>query len=361
MSDRAPGAMSGNAPGNVPSPHPPLSFRILALVWAFYLACLAIATYPTLLYLRSTLPNLADPIQHLFIMRWVKTCLLAGRSPLHITGIQYPIGAELAYFSPLHLQTALYILFSSFIQNDILIYNIIWILGLSLTGLGTFILAYWALGHLPGAAVAGMLAMLSGPILLHASVHLELIHLGFFPLFLVGWITFVDAPSFKRLAAASLLYVLLAASAAYFAIFAVFPAALYALFATVRARRARTIGWLRQRVAWGTGFVALVGPCLIALFASQLLAAAQGHALMRPKIQFLIYGSPVWSYAVPTKLHLASKLLPYNLYEAMDIEGIQHEASSYLGLVTCALICYAALRRARLRKAGFFWGALGML
>ncbi len=42
------------------------------------------------------------------------------------------------------------------------------------------------------AAFGGLLAMLSGPMMIHAHGHLELIYVGSFPLFLAAWIRFVD-------------------------------------------------------------------------------------------------------------------------------------------------------------------------
>ena len=42
--------------------------------------------------------------------------------------------------------------------------------------------------------MAGLLAMLSAPVLLHAQAHLELVFLGSVPAFLSAWLDFVDRP-----------------------------------------------------------------------------------------------------------------------------------------------------------------------
>ena len=53
------------------------------------------------------------------------------------------------------------------------------------------------------AAMAGLLAILSGPVMLHAHAHLELIYVGSFPVFLLAWsseeqFTAMTRPPFKR-------------------------------------------------------------------------------------------------------------------------------------------------------------------
>ena len=57
-------------------------------------------------------------------MRWYKACLLEGRSPLFCSELQYPVGVPLGNFSPLHVQSVLYLAFSSVIANDCLCYNL---------------------------------------------------------------------------------------------------------------------------------------------------------------------------------------------------------------------------------------------
>src|SRR5690349_16040807 len=100
-----------------------LRLRTLALVLVLDLACLAVATYPVVTTLTSRLPALADPLTHLWTMRWYKAALLTGQSPFHCPNVQYPFGAPLGLLPPMQLQTLLYIPLSSVIHNDILCYN----------------------------------------------------------------------------------------------------------------------------------------------------------------------------------------------------------------------------------------------
>src|SRR5262245_50548933 len=81
----------------------PLRWRWI-IIALFYAACAAIGTWPQCLNFTSELPSLSDPLQHLWVMRWYKTCLLEGRLPILCPDIQYPTGAPLGNFSPLHVQ-----------------------------------------------------------------------------------------------------------------------------------------------------------------------------------------------------------------------------------------------------------------
>src|SRR5579883_916173 len=106
----------------------PLGWKSLAVALVFYVACAVLAEYPIVLSIRSKLPSAPiDPLQHIWVMRWYKTCLLEGRLPFRCPDLQYPVGAPLGNFSPMHFQSLLYLPLSSFIKNDILCYNLIWI------------------------------------------------------------------------------------------------------------------------------------------------------------------------------------------------------------------------------------------
>ena len=79
------------------------------------------------------------------ILRWYKTCLLEGRSPLRLPEIQYPVGSPLGNFSPLYFQGLLYLPLSAVIPNDVLCYNALWFTEFVLAGMGTFALAWHVL------------------------------------------------------------------------------------------------------------------------------------------------------------------------------------------------------------------------
>src|SRR3954454_22158182 len=94
--------------GSLSAPTARLRIRDLTIVWLFYVACALILSYPLIKTFSTTLAgSLLDPLQHLWVMRWYRTCLLEWKSPILCPELQYPIGAPLGNFSPLHLQALL--------------------------------------------------------------------------------------------------------------------------------------------------------------------------------------------------------------------------------------------------------------
>ena len=98
-------------------------WKLMALVGAFYLGALAVATWPAFASMGTTLPSRVDPLAHIWTMRWNKDCLLHGRLPFVAPGIQYPVGASLGTLPPMHFQTLLYVPLSMAIGNDVLCYK----------------------------------------------------------------------------------------------------------------------------------------------------------------------------------------------------------------------------------------------
>lgn len=327
--------------------------RWLALA-ALYAAIAVAATWPRASKARSGLPSLVDPIQHLTVLRWYRSCLFQGRSPWVLTGIQHPVGAPLANFSPLVLQGLLYVPLAA-VLDDVPCYNVLWFLGLVATGLGVAALAEVVVGDRACAAFAGAAALVSGPVLLHALEHLELIYAGTIGLFLAAWVRFLDRPGGGRLAAAAGAYLLTVASAAYFALLAAVPAAWLAGASLLR----RDDVGRGRRAAWLAAFAAAVLPGLALLFAAQLRASWRGEGLARPGWEFRRYSAPAWGYVVPSGVHLVQRLARRDAYETAGYPTI--ECASYLGLVPLLLVARAAIGRARLKDAGAWWSVGALL
>ena len=335
-----------------------LGWGTWAAVLALYAAAVAVVTYPMVLHARTELPSTVDPLQHLTVMRFYKACLQEGRSPFRDPGLQFPVGAPIGNFSPLHFQALLFVPLSLAGVGDIVAFNGLWFLGFLLTGLGTFALAWYVVRDRGCAAVAGLLAMFGGPMMMHSHGHLELITVGWFPVFLLAWLRFVDAPSRGRLAAAAATYVLVAMSAAYYAVFAVFPAALYAAWRLVPEVRAGGWDWARRRLPWILAFAGVAGVLVLVVFSGHIGAKVQGYSLGRPRTEFDRFGAPLWGYLLPTSGHLLGGLMPVDLYTATGTVG---EAVSYLGIVTLLMLHHAAVRRAPFPRAGYWWAALGLI
>jgi hypothetical protein len=346
------------AVGGVPA-RAKLGGKAVALILAFHVVAVAFATYPAITGLRSTLPKNMDVYQHLWVMKWYKTCLLEGRSVFLCPEIQDPTGGSLGNFSPLHIQSLLFVPLSFVINDDTIFYNIVWMAGLLLTGFGTTLLAWHLIGDRAAAAFAGLLAMLSAPMLIHASCHIELIWVGWFPIFMVWWMKFVDRPSLATLALAVLGFVLVAMSAAYFMVFAIFPAALYAGWSWAKSGMTGAWPWIRTRAPWFLGMIVLTLPFLLVLFSGHIVAIARGDSLVRSRNEFDMYGAPLWGYAVPTTMHWLGSILGFNPYQSLG--DYWAERIPYLGVLTVALLIFAAAARSGLRRASFVWAMFALL
>ncbi len=335
-----------------------LTLPFLLLVVLVYAAAVIVATFPAIRTAGTSLPGgFADPLAHLWTMRWHKQCLLEGRLPFVAPRLQYPVGAPLGYLPPLQYQSLLYVGLSSLISNDALCYNIIWFHSLLLTGVGTFVLAWYVLRDRLAATLAGLLGMIGGPMLIFAVGEIEQITLGWFPLFLVGWLRFVDRPSRGRLAAAVCLYLLLAMSAPYYGLFGVFPAVFYVLWKAWRDGWRGPERFLRTRLAWFTAFACLTFPVLLLLFSSQVWAMTHGYPMTRSDGEFLMYKATLWSYLIPTHPRILASWLP------ASVSSLLNDARywAYIGVVPLALVPYAALARIRFPRASFWWISLAML
>lgn len=326
---------------------------------AFYLICLTAATWPAIPRMATELPARVDPLAHIWTMRWTKSCLLEGKLSFRCPDIQYPVGAALGTLPPMHFQTLLFVPLSLAFGNDILCYNLIRTFAFVLMGVGTMLLICAVVRDRAAATVGGLLAMLSQPMTFFSQGELEQITVGWFPIFLVAWTRWVDRPTGRGLAAAAVLYLLVAMSAPYFGVFAVFPASLYVAWRWWAAGRGgEGFGpWLKARMGWFAGFAALVAPAMVLLFANQIWAVRHGFSLTRPDGEFFICRVPAWTYVVPSPVHRLSRLLPFSTY-VMDEVG---SVPAYLGVATLALIAYAGLARVRFARRGYWWAAFGLL
>lgn len=336
-----------------------LGRRAVGWIVAFHAVALSIATYPAIPKFFSEIPSNPDALQHLWIMRWYRTCLVEGRSPFLCPEIQFPIGAPMGNFSPLHFQSLLFIPLSFLIRSDVICYNLVWVSGLLLTGFGTTLLAWRLIGDRAVAAFAGLLAMLSAPLMIHASAHLELVWVGWFPIFLVWWMEFIDRPTRGRLLLAALGFLLVTASAAYYMVFAVFPATLYVVWSAARLGPRGAVSWTWKRSPWFLGLIGLTLPFILILFSGHIWTLTHGFSLERSREEFNVYGAPLWGFVTPTSSHLLGALIGRDLYSSLGPSTA--ERVPYLGIVCVVLVAFAAVSRSRMRRGSFVWLAFAML
>ena len=329
-----------------------------------YLVLAALATWPVVTRFGAELPGeLTDPLEHLWLMRWLRSCLIEGRNPLFCPEIQAPVGVPLGYFPTMHLQTVLYILGRLVTGNDTAIFTTIWFLGFVTTGLASMALARWAVPGCPhGVAwVAGLGMMLCGPMLMHAHGHLETMQMGVVPPFLIAWIRLVDAPSRRGLLGAILAYWLVVAAAPYFAVLAIFPAVWYLGWSLLTSAREERWPRSRRLAPWLVGFGLVVLPGAATLFGGQVWAGLHGWPMTRSKREFNHLGAPVWSSLVPSPRHLMGRLTFPDIFEQTGFAGRMSEVSSYLGLVVSSALFWGAWRRVDFPRRGYWWSVLAVM
>ena len=334
--------------------------KVPLAVLVFYVLVVVGATYPRVTMVRDTLPgNGLDPLCHLWVMNWYKSCLAEGKSHVYCPDLQYPTGAPLSNFPSMLFQSLLYIPLSSILKNDVLSYNIVWFLGFVFSGFSVFVLAWTLLRNRLGATYAGLAGMLCTPMMLHGHGHLEFVYAGSMSLFLAAWVCWVDRPKWPGLLASVGLYAMTASCAAYFAVFAVVPAVAYVGWRLAGAGRSGAWPWLRQRAWWFAAFLGLAVPALMLIFSDQIWAVSRGIGMHRSLAEYAAYGSPIWGYVLPTRLHPMFAVFPVNVYDPVGYPEV--ECAAYLGVVTMLLIGYSAFHRVTFSRSRFWWLAFGGL
>lgn len=348
-----------------PPPQPDQPTRLgpaaLLVIAAGYTAALAAATWPFARTFGRQLPGgYCDALTHLWTMRWYRRCLVEGISPFVCDGIQYPVGAHIGTFPPMHAQSVLYFVLSNFL-DDVASYDAIWLVMFLGTGLATAWLATRACGDRACGAIAGLAAMLSTPMLMHGQGHLELIAVGGFPLFLGAWLAWLDRPTTGRALASAATYLLMATGAPYFFLMGAFPAALAAGWGLWTAGRGGRLAWIKPRLPGFALFAAIAGVGVGVLFAGQIRAVIDGVPMERPRTMFDLYGAPWWSYLVPTAGGAWGRILPTDVYATTGYGFRQVECASYLGVVTLGLLAVGAIVGTGLPRARLWWAMLGLM
>lgn len=146
-------------------------------------------TWPLAPRAGSTLQDLGDPLFEIWVMRWVQHALVADPLNLYHANAFYPFHYSLAY-SEEAVSTALlawpvYLLTS----NDVLAYNVMFLLSFWLMGFAVYLLAR-ELGAASGAAFVAGLASAFAPARYGHVSHLHMLTFGWLPLTLWALVRF---------------------------------------------------------------------------------------------------------------------------------------------------------------------------
>ncbi|MDE0101021.1 MAG: glycosyltransferase family 39 protein [Bryobacterales bacterium] len=160
------------------------------LAAAAFLALALVATYPLALSWRTALPaGAGDLWQNYWNFWWWKQCLLQGTQPLHSPLLFHPTGTDLIFHthSPLNQALAMPV---NLLFGQAAAYNFCLIFALTLTGLGTYLLAREITGDRPSALIAGLVFATFPNLVEQTLEHLNLFSVQFIPfalLYLVRW------------------------------------------------------------------------------------------------------------------------------------------------------------------------------
>lgn len=320
---------------------------------------LAVATWPLIRTFPFQMPLHEDSLGSLWLFRWYKACLFEGQSVWFCKEVLHPAGVPMGSYTPMYLQSLIFSFLSTIIHDDVICWNILWLIGMLGTGLGTSLLAWHLIGDRACAAFAGLMMVLSTPMLILSNFQIELIYVGGFPLFLVAWMRFVDRPGVRRMLAASFTYLLVAMTCGYYMVFSIFPAVLYLVWTADRRGWRTAWSWLKSRLPLLAGMAGLTLAGVLVIDSAQVWMIVQGFPSDRPRAMFDLFAAPLWSYVVPSPWQRLGSLLPTNPYVAIgDSASVK---MSYLGLVTMGLMGFAAIRRGGLRRASFVWLAFAMM
>ncbi len=155
-----------------------------------YLAVALAATFPLVLSWRTAVPaGSGDLWQNYWNFWWWKQCLLEGTSPMHTSLLFHPAGTDLIFHthSPFNQVLAMPV---NLVFGGAAAYNFCLIFALTVTGLGTYLLAREVTGDSRAAFLAGLVLACFPNLMEQTLEHPNLFSLQFIPLalfYLVRW------------------------------------------------------------------------------------------------------------------------------------------------------------------------------
>lgn len=268
------------------SHHPPKALIGLG----FFAALTLILTLPLALDLDHRFVSwLIDPPFTMWTMAWQAHAIQVDPAAFFDANIFYPERGALAFsslnFAP--MLAALPILQAS--SNPILAYNFVYLFAWWLIGFGTFVLARMVGLGVGPSLLAGALAEFS-PFTFGQLGHLEILWVGWIPLFLVAAHSLLKRGKPIDFALALIFFLLQSLATWYFAIYLTLVATGLVLFT------ARRSGWLSWRRWGGVAAVVAFGWVLMLPLLVPYLRVEPGYAKVRTLDQAQYYSASLDSY-----------------------------------------------------------------
>ncbi|MBI2684068.1 MAG: hypothetical protein HYX33_01545 [Actinobacteria bacterium] len=274
----------------------------VAIVLVAYFLLAAAITWPVLAHPNSLIPAGSaggDPLGYLWDI-WSR-----NRDGLDISGIQTQTGVAEPFGRPIAAGANATLLVTvgpawvlAKFLSPVLTYNVILLLGLTLTGGSAYLMIRWlGLGRAP-AAWAGIAYMLFPYELTRVASHLPLAQLWCFPLLVIAGVRWIERPGLRRAAWLAAAFALAWLTDPYYGVMATLMVFVVAIVGIARALfRAGPRSALRQCGALAAPIVALVVVPLAILLATS--KSGVDASFSRSRIELELYGARLSDYVLP--------------------------------------------------------------
>ena len=326
---------------------------IYLAVFGAYGVVTIVMTWPLIRQLNSHLPGPGDDLLvHYWNGWWIKQVLMHGGNPYHTDLIFYPQGVSLVYHNISWANIALWLPLERMV-GGITAFNLVYMLNLTLCGVGMYALVHYLTNSTGAAFIAGLIYAF-WPYRIFEVDHPNLIVTQWLPLFLLYLIRVVREERKIRHAVIAAIFLILTGYARWqLLVFAAIVAGLYALYSLWFERQ----HWnSRVVVAFAIAVVisvAVMAPPLYPIMQDQLAGGHPGALFVGTKVP---KQTDLLAYVVPPHNHLFGGLFK-GLGYAAAFERAWY-SNAYLGCVVVLLIIAGASKAGRMV---WFWAGLALV
>lgn len=344
------------------------SIRREAVCLGAYALLTVVATYPLMLHVGDAIPGSGDAYQFYWNLWWVKRALVDLHANPYVTGeLFHPYGAHL-YFHTLNLLQDVLALPITLGFGLPAAYNSLVLLACTLSGYGTYRLAFHVLAHdvdpdqvashprpaRLAAFVAGAAFTFSSYRFVHLLGHLDLVSTQWLPFFVLFLLKTRREPGWWNPLWCGVFLAATTLTSSYYAAFLL----VFLGFCVVSVLAQRAPGWrqalTRTFVALGV-FAALVLPLAVAMLPRGVLEGRTSN----PAYDIDRFSADLLAFVVPSTLHPVWGRIVAPAYRVMARHGSALESVMYLG-VAPLLLAVAAVKTIGARAWGFWLGGCAL-
>jgi hypothetical protein len=333
-----------------------------SIVVLMYVGLTAIATYPLVTALTSTIPAGGDIWVYYWDLWWVKRALIdLHRFPFFTPDLYFPFGASL-YFHVLNLTQSVIALPVVVTMGLTVAYNFLILLAFTLTGYGTYRLSLYVIAHeidfegarrQPSRArlaafAAGVAFTFSSYRFAHLLGHLDLVSTEWLPIAVLFLLKSRDDERWRHPVLAGVLIAAAALTSTYYLLFLLlFSGVLVAYTMASQGSRAWPV-LIRVAVALDV-FAVILFPVVVRML---MLGRPEGQTIELP-VAADAYSADVLAFFIPSLVHPLAGPHLTRLYASMFGTAASSEHVVFLGYVPIILAA-VAVRRLGMRRQ-IFW------